>query len=103
VLLSRSDRTISMVPHTYATGGGFPGEIQQLPAAHMHPLCVSHRARSLLAAQSANIGRQRPLCARVASELPDARLPSECARAERYFGAQGRLIPVRDRCQRETA
>ena len=92
-----------MVPHTYATSGGFPGAIQQMPAARTHPLCIAQRTCSLWAEQSAQIGRQRPLSARVASERPVARLPSECARAERYFGAHGRLTPVRDQCQRETA
>ena len=66
-----------MVPHTYATNGGFPGAIQQMPAARMHPLCISHRARSLWAEQSAHIGRQGPLCATVMCEDPDAHLPSE--------------------------
>ena len=55
------NRTVSMVPHTYAAGSGFPGAIQQPPALYMHPTCISQRACSLLAAQSAQIGRQRPL------------------------------------------
>jgi hypothetical protein len=38
---------------------------RQLPARHMHPACISQRACSLRAAQSAQIGRQWPLRARV--------------------------------------
>ena len=66
--------------------------------------CVTHNEHAACGLSSPQIsaGRGR-FCARVASELLDARLPSECARAERYFGAHGRLTPVRDRCQRETA
>ena len=66
--------------------------------------CVTHNEHAAcgLTSPHKSAGRGR-FCARVASELLDARLPSECARAERYFGAHGRLIPVRDRCQRETA
>ena len=79
------NRTIAVVPHTYATSGGFPGAIQQMPAARTHPLCEVQRACSLWAEQSAQIGRQRPLCARVASERLDARLPSECASFDGYF------------------
>ena len=55
------NRTVSMVPHTYAAGSGFPGAIQQPPAPYMYPACIAQRACSLLAAQSAQIGRQRPL------------------------------------------
>jgi hypothetical protein len=84
-----------MVPHIYAAGGGFPGAILRMPAAHMHPLCKAQRTCSLWAEQSAQIGRQRPLSARVASERLDARLPSGCA--------HGRLIPVCELCQREAA
>ena len=29
------NRTIAVVPHTYATSGGFPGAFQQLPAARI--------------------------------------------------------------------
>ena len=61
-------RTIAVVLHRRATGSGFPGAIQQPPAPYMHPACTSQRAYSLLAAQSAQISRQRPLRARVASE-----------------------------------
>ena len=66
--------------------------------------CVTHNEHAAcgLTSPHKSAGRGR-FCARVASELLDARLPSECARAERYFGAHSRLIPVRDRCQRETA
>ena len=65
---------------------------------------VKHNEHAACGLSSPQIsaGRGR-FCARVASELLDARLPSECARAERYFGAHGRLTPVRDQCQRETA
>ncbi len=55
------NRTVSMVPHTYAASSGFPGAIQQPPAPYMCPACTSQRACSLLAAQSVQIGRQRPL------------------------------------------
>ena len=67
-------------------------------------LCVKHNehAACWLTSPQISAGRGR-FCARVASELLDARLPSECARVERYSGAHGRLTPVRDRCQRETA
>jgi hypothetical protein len=92
-----------MVPRTYATSGGFPGAIQQMPAARMHPLCIAQRTCSLWAQQSAQIGRQRPLCDRVASERLNARLPSECPSFDGYFCAHGRLIPVCDLCQREAA
>ena len=43
------DRTIAVVPHRRAAGGGFPGAIQQLPAACMHPLCNAQRTCSLWA------------------------------------------------------
>ena len=92
-----------MVPHTYATSGGFPGAIQRIPAARTHPLCIAQRTCSLWAEQSAQIGRQRPLSARVASERLDARLPSECASFDGYFCAHGRIIPVCELCQREAA
>ncbi len=92
-----------MVPHTYATSGGSPGAIQQMPAARMHPLCKAQRICSLWAELSAQIGRQRPLCARVASECPDARLPSEWASFDGFFCAHGRLIPVCKLRQREAA
>ena len=71
--------------HTYATRGGFPGATQQMPAARMHHLCISHRARSLWAEQSAHIGRQGPLGARVPSERLDARLPSKWASFDGCF------------------
>ena len=92
-----------MVPHTYATSGGFPGAIQQMPVARTHPLCIAQRTCSLWAEQSAQIGRQRPLSARVASERPVARLPSECASFDGYFCAHGRLIPLCELCQPEAA
>jgi hypothetical protein len=57
----------------------------------------------LWAESSAQIGRQRPLCARVASEHLNARLPSECASFGSHFCAHGRLIPVCELCQREAA
>jgi len=44
------NRTVSMVPHTYAAGSGFPGAIQQPPAPYMYPACIAQRACSLLAA-----------------------------------------------------
>ncbi len=62
------NRTIAMVPHRRAAGSGFPGAIQQPPAPCMYSACTAQRTCSLLAAQSAQIGRQRPLRARVASE-----------------------------------
>jgi hypothetical protein len=34
-------RAISMVMHTFTTGGGSPDAIQQLPAAHIHPVCTT--------------------------------------------------------------
>ena len=62
------NRTIAVVPHRRAAAGGFPGAIQQPPAPYMYSACTAQRACSLLATQSAQIGRQRPLRARVASE-----------------------------------
>jgi len=51
-------RTITAVPHTHATAGGFPEGIQPLPACHMHPGCVAQRTCGLQAAPFARIGRQ---------------------------------------------
>ena len=62
------NRTIAVVPHRRAAAGGFPGATQQMPAPCMYSACTAQRACSLLATQSAQIGRQRPLRARVASE-----------------------------------
>jgi hypothetical protein len=59
--------------------------------------------RHLFGSLSTKIGRQRPLCARVASERPDSRLPSECASFDGYFCAHGWFIPVCELCQREAA
>ncbi len=50
-------RTISMVPHTYAAGGGFPGAIQQPPAPCMHPACIAQRAHVQLAGCAARTDR----------------------------------------------
>ena len=58
----------------------------------------------MLAAQSAQISRQRPLRARVASEPIWTRSYRPNAQdLMDIFGAHGRLIPVRDLCQREAA
>jgi hypothetical protein len=92
-------RTISMVPHTYAVGGGFPGAIQQLQAAHTNPACKAQRACNLQAAQMAQIGRQRALQARVACGRLGARSPPEYAGFERSFGAHGKLVSLRDLCK----
>ena len=51
-------RTITAVPHTHATAGGFPEGIQPLPAGHMHPGCVAQRTCGLQAEPIARIGRQ---------------------------------------------
>jgi hypothetical protein len=64
--------------HMICAGGSFPGAIQQPPDPHMHNTCITQRACCLPAAQSAQIGRKRPLQIRVASDRLDARLPSEC-------------------------
>ena len=72
-------RTITAVPHTHATAGGFPEGIQPLPAGHMHPGCVAQRTCGLQAEPFAQIGRQEAgLCSSRVSAAGRA-FPSEHA------------------------
>jgi hypothetical protein len=80
-LQSQSDRTIAVATHAHATGGGFPDARLLLPARRVHLVCIAQGICSWHARMLTQIGRQRPLGARVACELGWTRgLPSECER-----------------------
>jgi hypothetical protein len=75
---------------THVIGGGFPGAIQLLPTAHMHPVCIAQRTSNMQLAGCA-VRTNGPLCARVACERLHALVPSEYARIDGLFAAHGRI------------
>jgi hypothetical protein len=70
-------RTITMGTHAHATGGGCPGEIQQLRAAHMHSAWAAQQTYSFPGrAVRTSAGRGRSV-ASVRCEDVGAHLPTE--------------------------